>query len=178
MPRGTQAVRGQERLGSHDGFGNPGSLISMVMPDCEKLVSVCWCGRKFLLVSQRDVVSLITYSCNKASCLDPAGNHVPGEITKLHGQTEAGMRFGPFITGPDDLLQVAPLAPIRTFAPQIKWELSHQSRSSGFDVAVRRETLVELWTQQKDVGSIAIELGVSKATVYSDVAWLKKKGLL
>lgn len=177
MPRGLRAVRGYERDGVHDRWGDGGSTTTLLSPACEKLESVCWCGLTLLLVDQQDVLDLITYSCHRRDCLDPDGNYIPGQKTTIGGQGGSGRetrRFRQFEIQHNVIREVPPLRQVRYCVPAIKRE----ARTTGFDLALRREDVRHLWQQGKSIKDIAAALTLAFHTVNNDLAWLRKNGRL
>lgn len=179
MPRGTRAVR--EVNGS-----DAGPVMTMIFPATEFLTSSCWCGLKLVLVPQRDVLEGLTMSCDRGNCVDPTGHHDPGELVYDNGSASVGTgssdphaRLRPFTY--EEIANVVPTYVLRTRAwkPRLKAEAEVPRQDLDlWDRAVRRDVIKGWHEQGKTAKWIAHLLGLAVHTVYDDINWLRKKGML
>lgn len=69
-PRGTRAIHGTEVTGHHHGIGTDQG-DEFVQAEYDYLPVACWCGERFVVTTQRDVVRGLTRSCGAVVCVPP-----------------------------------------------------------------------------------------------------------
>jgi hypothetical protein len=162
-PRGVRAVHGAEVDGSVHGHGH--GTTTVAMPNAEWLGVTCWCERTYVAVPQYDVRwHGSTRSCGHPSC------H-PDEWSEGE-PIEVGVTISA-----SQLRSVDAVMDRTAARPRVVTVLrKREPEAHAFDVAVRRDSVEQLWRQHKRAHEIALLLGASPVVVRNDIQVLRNRG--
>ncbi len=206
MPRGTRAIHGAEVDADH--HGSSGNTTKFVSPACRWLPVTCWCEAFIVVATQEDLRwQGRTMSCGMPDCEAPDGTREIGLILDhMHGGASGSNIFGTFygqyldddaildwLSTPRSQSAQAKAArkvmaalgkkqesPGRPAAPTPKVRRTVR-RLKSWEVALRRDTVEQLWRQGLRNPEIAAhfdggDTAQSRQTVANDLHWLRNQG--
>lgn len=153
MPRGTRAVHGAEvEMSAHPHGGNDMVAVSAVV---DWLQVTCWCERRIVAVTQRDVrEGGRTYSCGAPGCRAPDGTPEVVALAQWNGM----------------LNRVRPKGSRSRTVVKL---ITQEDRQ-----ILRRRRVISLYQQGKTAIQIGELTNTNRSTVYEDIRWAHQQELL